>query len=67
MAGHAARDRVNRVLHRHTALLFQQIAHFPQARMLRLRDRHSVAGNDNDLVRLPSIRNAASSALSRCL
>src|SRR5258705_2444778 len=47
VAGHATRDRVDRVLHL-DAFLLQQIAHFAQ-RVLGLRHRHAVAGHDDDL------------------
>ncbi len=48
--GHAARHRVDGELHL-DALLLKQIGHFAQ-RMLGLRHRHAVAGNDNDALGL---------------
>ena len=50
MARHPARDRVDRVFHLH-ALLLQHVGHLAQ-RVLRLRHRHAVAGDDDDLLRL---------------
>ncbi len=48
--GHAARDRVDRVFDA-DAVLLEHVAHLAQ-RMLRLGDRHAVAGNDDDAVGL---------------
>ncbi len=49
VARHAARDRVDGVLH-FDAFLLQLVRHFVQ-RVLRLRDRHAVARHDDDLTR----------------
>ncbi len=50
VARHSARDRVDRELHA-DALLLEQVGHFAKG-VLRLADRHAVAGNDDDLVGL---------------
>jgi hypothetical protein len=46
VAGHAARDRMDRVFHL-DALLLEHVGHLAQ-RMLRLRHRHAVARHDDD-------------------
>ena len=50
VAGHAARDRVDRVFDA-DALFLEQVAHLAQ-RVLRLGHRHAVAGDDDDLLGL---------------
>ena len=48
VAGHPSGDRMDRVLHLDAALL-ELIGEFAHA-VLRLRDRHAVAGHDDDLI-----------------
>ena len=50
VAWHTPRNWVDSVFYAHT-LFFQDIRHFAQG-MLRLRNRHTVTGNDDDAFRL---------------
>ena len=50
VTGHASRNRVNRIFHRHSAFL-ERIGQFAQ-RMLRLSSRHTVAGDEDSLPRI---------------